>query len=245
MKSFFIFEILFIGALYLFVSYSLHQGGVVVPHNVSKDLRTYERYANNHVRNVSWKDSDDRMALIEPRPGRFQPYYIDVYESTIAHRRAWSVAGNVPTTKLLFKEAQEACKNAGKYLCRKAEWQVACRGGRTQPYFYKNTRKLAQYCDFARSRGYDKTDYVNKNNSHPRCVTGQGVHHMIGNVTEMTEGPNGKAVVMGMTYYDQHYRDPNNALRQSCEHVVHKEGVYPENRHNEGMGFRCCKTVSQ
>lgn len=201
--------------------------------------RVYERYPGNFVKTVTWSEADDRMALIEPNG--YRPFYIDVFEATIAERRAWSVAGQKPTTKLLFKEAKEACQNAGKRLCAVQEWQVACRGGRTKPFYFNNTRALKQRCDFARSAGYDKNDYVNKNNTHPQCRTSQGLHHMIGNVAEMTVGPNGKAVIMGMTYYDQHYRDPDNALRMSCEHIVHKEGAYSENRHNEGMGFRCCK----
>ena len=209
-----------------------------------RDVRTYERYPGNTVSQTDWKYNDSQMVYIQPDGNAVAPFLIDRYEATIADRVAWSMPEQRPTTRLLYKEAQEACHNAGKRLCTTNEWQVACRGGRTLPYYYRNTGALKEYCDFARSNGYDHEGEPSKTNSHPQCKTRQGVHHMIGNLAEMTTGSRGGVVIMGMTYYDQHYKDPDNALRQACEHHVFSEGQYSQSRYNEGIGFRCCKPVS-
>lgn len=209
--------------------------------SLAGDKRVYETYVGNTADDQNWSKRDDQMVLVDIK-GKNKDFYIDKYEATISKRKAWSVPGQVPTTKLRFADAKEACKNAGKRLCTTQEWQIACRDGQTSSLYFKDTNALMRNCDFARSKGYDAQDFVNKNNSHPKCVLPNlKLNHMIGNVSEMTVGPNGKAVIMGMAYYDAHYKDKHNMLRLSCEHIVIPEGSYPEGRYNEGMGFRCCK----
>ncbi|MGN7437562.1 MAG: formylglycine-generating enzyme family protein [Alcanivorax sp.] len=206
--------------------------------------KIYESYSRNTVPKPTWSEDADEMVLIHPEGG-YQPYYIDKYEATISQRRAWSVAGLKPTTKLTGRDARDVCKAAGKRLCKTAEWRVACRDGRTKPFYFLNTKELARKCDWARSRGYDRSDYAGVNNSHPSCkMPKYGLHHMIGNVVEMTEGAGGKTVIVGMSYLGTHYygagfKNADSALRMSCEYTV--MGEYPDGRHNEGMGFRCCK----
>lgn len=214
------------------------------PMSAPGERRIYENYAGNTEAKASWSEDKDEMVLIRPEGG-YQPYYIDKYESTISQKRAWSVPGLTPTTKLTGKDARDACNAAGKRLCKTMEWRVACRDGRTKPFYFSNTRELAQKCDWARSKGYDRYDWAGKNNSHPSCkMPKYGLHHMIGNVVEMTEGPRGNTVIVGMSYlgikyYGAGFKDPDSALRMACEYIVMDD--YPEGRHNEGMGFRCCK----
>ena len=207
--------------------------------------RIYENYGGNTVAKPTWNEDADQMALVNVKS--IPPYYIDKFEATISQGRAWSVPGLTPTTKLTSRDAKDACAAAGKRLCTTTEWRVACRDGRTKPVYFKNTRALAKQCDWARSSGYDDKDYAGKNNSHPACATPNlDIHHIIGNVAEMTQGPQGKTRIVGMTYlgikyYGAGFKDPDRALQQSCEYTVMDH--YPDGRHNEGMGFRCCKSA--
>lgn len=204
--------------------------------------RIYERYSDNFVPEPTWPESADDMQLIEPDDRNVRPFFIDRYEATISQRRAWSVEGLTPTTKLKYQDAVDACHAAGKRLCREREWRIACRGGSTRPMGFNRPDLLMDVCDFARSKGYDANDYVNKNNSHPACVVSTvNLHHMMGNVTEFVEGPQRKTLVVGLAYYDQHIRDKARYMRESCEITVHGPGKYPLTKHNEGLGFRCCR----
>lgn len=206
-----------------------------------QDQRVYERYKDNYLEQITWPAEADQMVLVQPLSNTMPPFFIDAYEATIADRTAWSVKGLTPTTKLRYSEAIEACKNAGKRLCSVQEWQTACRGGQTTPVLFPNPDQLNQACDFARSKGYDEQDFVNKNDSHPACHS-NGIYHMIGNVSEFTMDQRQVAVV-GLTYYDAHITDKSNALRQACEIIAIPAGQYPSDRHNEGMGFRCCRNA--
>ena len=211
---------------------------------INKSPMIYERYADNTADDKTFTDNMDVMVQIVPSAPTHRPFMIDVFEATISKRRAWSVPGETPTTKLRYAEAGLACDAAGKRLCTVDEWRIACRGGSTKQRFFNNPDYLLKMCDFARSKGYDKQDFVNLNNSHPRCVTREhGIHHMLGNVAEFVEGPGGQVVVLGPTYYDAHITDKKAYMKAGCEVTVHKAGAYPENQHNEGLGFRCCRDI--
>jgi len=194
----------------------------------------------------TWADEADRMVLVDIDGVR--PFFIDQYEATISENLAWSVAGLQPTTKITPKVAMESCAAAGKRLCTTQEWRIGCRDGKTTPHLFQNTASLLQHCDFGRSKGYDKNDYAGKNNSHSACrMPRLNLHHMIGNVAEMTQGANGKIAAVGVTYLGTSYYgaafvgDPHRAMRMACEYTITNN--YPMNRFNQGMGFRCCRDV--
>lgn len=204
--------------------------------------KIYARYDGNYLVSPEWPKTADEMVPINPDNSPVPLFSIDRYEATIAGGRAWSVPGLRPTTRLPFSEAREACRNAGKRMCTLIEWQTACRGGSTLPVSFSKPKKLLEICDFARSGGYDATDFVNKNNSHPECtIPSLDIHHMKGNVSEFVVVPDGQFAVVGLTYYDQRISDKEYAMEYACERVVAQPGQYPENRFNEGLGFRCCR----
>jgi hypothetical protein len=64
-------------------------------------------------------------------------------------------------------------------------------------------------------------------------------------VAELTLGPRGNAMAVGMTYLGTHYYGaafkgrPHKAMEMACEYTV--KNNYPAGQHNEGMGFRCCR----
>lgn len=211
----------------------------------TQGLLPYERYANNTVGNQSWPEDADQMVRVRPDNGH-PPYFIDKYEATISKQRAWSVPGQNPTTKLSFLDAQNACRAANKRICTTEEWRIACRDGGTKPVLFQRTDIMLKNCDFGRSKGYDSQDFPNKTDSHPNCVAPKlRLHHMYGNIVEMTEGQNGKVTVLGMSYLGTHYygqafsERPHDAMRNACEYTVMDN--YGTRRVNEGLGFRCCR----
>ena len=210
--------------------------------NQTKDMKIYERYIDNTADDQDFTKAQDKMVLIQPDGMR--PFYIDQFEATISKRKAWSVPGLQPTTKLYYQAAKDACRANGKRICMVSEWRAACRGGSSKPFRFPNPEKLIKICDFARSAGYDKNDYVNKNNSHPKCTIPKvNIHHMMGNVVEFAESKNGQVTVLGLAYYDQHIKNRSSYMASACEITVHQPGAYPAGRHNEGLGFRCCRTA--
>jgi len=228
--------------------YEWSQSAAKTSKNVKQSLKQYERYDGNTVNAPSWSPDDDDMVYVDPG-GRFPDFYIDRYEAVVSKGRAWSVPGQNPTTKLTPQDAASACRAAGKRLCQTWEWRIACRDGRTQPHYFQNTNQLLRNCDFGRSKGYDQNDFAGKTDSHPRCATPRlGLHHMIGNVAEMTRGTNNKTVIVGMTYLGTEYYGaafkgrPHQAMQMACEYTVMDD--YPATRRNEGMGFRCCSSAN-
>ncbi len=209
------------------------------------DPRRFDQTPNNVAITEKWTDDKDVMVLIKPDNPRVRPYYIDAYEATISNYRAWSVPGQTPTDKLRPVDAQVACEAAGKRLCSQTEWQTACRGGSTKKKPYTIAAELMKICDFARSKGYDRTDYVNKTDSHPKCTPhgSYPLHHMLGNLSEFAEDDRGRVMILGLTYYDGKMRDKATRMRHGCERIVSGGGQYPPERFNKGLGFRCCKTA--
>ena len=207
------------------------------------DPRRFDQNPNNIAAKEKWGNDKDVMVLITPKDTRVKPFYIDAYEALISNYRAWSVPGVVPTDKLRTADAQVACQAAGKRLCHVTEWQVACRGGTTQRRPLRNTTELLKKCDFARSKGYDRNDYVNKTDSHPQCTPHDGypLHHMLGNLSEFVEDRRGRVMIVGLTYYDEKISNKPLAIRNGCDRVVASGGQYPPERFNKGLGFRCCK----
>jgi len=208
------------------------------------DPRRFDQNLNNVAAKEKWTADRDVMVLIKPESPSMRPFYIDAYEALISNYRAWSVPGQVPTDKLRTTDAQVACEAAGKRLCTVTEWQVACRGGSVKKKPFTIAAELMKTCDFARSKGYDRTDYVNKTDSHPQCTPhGQPIHHMLGNLSEFVEDSHGRVMIVGLTYYDGKMRDKATAMRHGCERIVAGGGQYPKERFNKGLGFRCCKNA--
>lgn len=202
--------------------------------------KVYENYKDNTADGAGFTRGQDQMVRIVSNGAR--AFYIDRYEAVIADRKAWSMPGQRPTTRLTYQDAVDACNAAGKRICKLEEWQIACRGGKTQKTPTANPKQLLQVCDFARGKPYGPKDYVNKSDSHPRCLSPKyELHHVFGNITEFVEGPGRKITVMGPAYYDTHITDREYYMKIACEHTVHAPGVYPATRHNEGLGFRCCR----
>jgi len=209
------------------------------------DTRPFEARPQNDIAKAQkWTDKNDFMVLVSPKSNTLRPFYIDAFEATVSNNRAWSVPGQIPTDRLKFKNAKDMCQAAGKRICSTTEWKTACRGGHTRPIKFGHPEKLMKACDFARSKTYDKQDFINKTDSHPSCIISKlPLYHMIGNVAEFTQNQRGQIEVVGLTYYDAHIQNKAQALQIACEHVIHPNGRYPAKQYNKGTGFRCCKDI--
>lgn len=206
---------------------------------------SYENYKNNTVDQPSWPETADEMVLVDVGNG-VKPYFIDRYEAVISQRRAWSVPNQYPVTRVTYHDAIKACAASGKRLCTTQEWQIACRDGSIHPIKLENTDYMLNNCDFGRSKGFDSEDHPALTNSHPNCASPKlGIHHMIGNVVEMTWNTPENARVMGLsylgtTYYGAAFKDnPHKAMRMACEYTVLQN--FPDGKFYQGLGFRCCK----
>jgi hypothetical protein len=118
---------------------------------------------------------------------------------------ACSEAGVMPQAYISRVEAQAACRNAGKRLCEKAEWQRACQGslGNVYPYGERWQAKrcnmdkphllAARFGPDARRWHYDQFNDPTLNQTpgflapagtYPECVGDAGVYDLVGNLHE-------------------------------------------------------------
>ena len=164
--------------------------------------------------------------------------------------RARSTAGAVPQGHINQKQAAAACAEAGKRLCSRTEWELACRGPSGHTYPYGNVRQSG-LCNDARSP-HPVIEYFGTSDSwiwsqlghscinqlphsldltgaNTGCVTPGGVFDLMGNLHEWVDDPAG-------TFKGGYYVDT----------VINGQGcLYTTTAHNTShwdysTGFRCC-----
>ena len=128
--------------------------------------------------------------------------------------------GRTPRTGVDVEKAQALCAEAGKRLCTRREWGVAC-GGK-YPYkgeFDPDACNSAAPGPTARS--------LKPSGSKLRCVSGWGAYDMVGNVAEWTsEGKINGGSAKG------------DAAGGTCYRSVPRESG------GSDVGFRCCAEPS-
>jgi len=164
---------------------------------------------------------------------------------------AKSVPGVVPQGYISAKQAESACRAAGKRLCEPVEWRAACAGsqGTTFPYgakrvagkchdsgvspmltFHLATMKrgwgLAELND---TRNNQLEGTVAKTGAYPECVSDQGVYDMVGNLHEWTADTNG-------TFQGGYWLDTS----QHGEGCAYRTIAHGYEYHDYSTGFRCC-----
>jgi hypothetical protein len=162
---------------------------------------------------------------------------------------AASAPGTVPQAYISGDVAGAACAAAGKRLCSRAEWELACTGG-SRTYPYGNSYDAAA-CNTERSshpvldlfggatnwsgsqlndpRLNQLPDSLDLTGSNPSCVTPEGVYDLHGNVHEWIADPAG-------TFKGGFYVDAviNGA---GCSYTTTAHGT---SYHDYSTGFRCC-----
>lgn len=157
-------------------------------------------------------------------------FAIDVYEYP-------NQAGVLPRTGITLAEARALCQTRGKRLCTETEWETACRGQQDLTYGY-GPQFEAGRCNtpFPENDGWKRPQGPAPSGAFAGCTTPEGVHDLIGNVWEWTEGwydtQRGWAVVRGGSWF----HNVNYARADG------RYGPYlsPEYR-LDLIGFRCCR----
>lgn len=168
---------------------------------------------------------------------------------------ARSVEGVVPQAYISAKQAEAACRAAGKRLCHPVEWRVACGGSEGTAYPYGPARRTGVCHDKGASpmltfhaatmkRGWGLTELndprnnqlegtVAKTGSFPDCVTEDGVYDMVGNLHEWTADPNG-------TFQGGYWLD----TAQHGEGCAYRTIAHGYTYRDYSTGFRCCADPS-
>lgn len=164
--------------------------------------------------------------------------------------RAVSAPNVIPQAYISGQQAAAACANAGKRLCREAEWERACRGSSGQTYPYGNTRQpgtcndartchpAMQYFESSAQFVFDSLGHpcinqlpssLDATGANPGCVSEDGAFDMMGNLHEWIADPSG---VFRGGYYVDTYRNGDGCDYETTAHNF----TYWD----YSTGFRCC-----
>lgn len=166
--------------------------------------------------------------------------------------KAQSIAGVIPAGYLTRGFAETACENAGKRLCTRDEWVIACRGQEDRLFPYGESYREG-VCNVHRashpasllhgdaSRNHmdprlgltqdDEGPLLRRTGATPECVSrwgADGAYDMVGNLDEWIADPTG-------TFVGGFY---SRATRSGCESSI--ESHSPEYL-DYSLGTRCCR----
>ena len=141
------------------------------------------------------------------------------------------------------------CAAAGKRLCRRSEWVMACEGPKRLPYPW-GYRRQPSPCNIDRSAiPFDVTAMFDPerseselarlwqavpSGSYPDCVSGYGVSDMAGNVDEWTDNQLDDPQTRRPSTLNGGYWGP---VRDTCRLTTKK---HTERFRFYQVGFRCC-----
>jgi len=165
---------------------------------------------------------------------------------------ASSVADVVPHGYLSGVNADRACTNAGKRLCRIEEWVTACRGQQNRKFPYGDTY-VEGACNVCRgthpalilhgnsSIGHldprlnlvteNGAPLLRKTGATPECKSDWGddaVYDMVGNLDEWIDDPDG-------TFVGGFF---SRSTHEGCDSII---TVHPFDYYDYSLGVRCCK----
>ena len=163
--------------------------------------------------------------------------------------RAVSEPGVYPHGYVSAVEAQKACKESGKRLCKMAEWQKACRGPDKAQWSYGAKREAGRCNDrggnpVGRLFGFNYSSWtmndprlnqqpntLAKTGEHGQCTNGYGVFDMVGNLHEWVLDGAG-------TFVGGYYQDVSSSGHgEGCGYVT---TAHSARYHDYSTGFRCC-----
>ncbi len=181
----------------------------------------------------------DRRCMEEPERRR---YCIDRYE--------WpNVVGENPMVYVDWFEAKALCADAGKRLCRRSEWILACEGPKRLPFPWGFVRQPspcnidrptfefdvgAMMKDETREGELARLWQADRIGSHPDCVSAFGAYDMSGNVDEWTDDQADNPGTPHVSTLNGGYWGP---VRDTCRLTTTSHG--PTFKFYQ-VGFRCC-----
>jgi sulfatase modifying factor 1 len=206
-----------------------------------------------HIENFCIDRYEDTVVELDDR-GVERPH--SPYDTIGARRvRARVAAGVVPQAYISQVQARAACSEAGKRLCKPAEFLRACRGPDKAVFYpYGGTRRRPGACNEGKGsfvalvfgNDFSKLTYEQFNDprldrvpgglsptgSHPQCVSPEGVFDLVGNLHEwVDEEVDGHGRFRGGWYGDAEVNGPG------CVYVT---TAHEPTYHDYSTGFRCC-----
>jgi formylglycine-generating enzyme required for sulfatase activity len=173
----------------------------------------------------------------------FRRYCVDRHE--------WpNRVGENPLVYVDWDEAKAMCQSAGKRLCRRSEWILACEGPKRLPYPW-GFRRQPSPCNIDRAAVllFDVGALMNETSreeelarlwqadrigSHPDCVSSFGAYDMSGNVDEWTDDQADDAHTKNPATLNGGYWGPvRNTCRLTTKSHTRDFKFYQ-------VGFRCC-----
>ncbi len=174
--------------------------------------------------------------------------YNEVSKRVCIDRHEWpNKVGEKPAVFVNWYEAKRTCESAGKRLCARSEWTLACEGPKRAPYPY-GWERLPSPCNVGRPvEEADPKKLIDPRTreaeiarlwqadvigSHPNCISAFGALDMVGNVdewTDNTEEGNDVASTLNGGYW--------GPVRNTCRLTTKSHG--PEFQFYQ-IGFRCC-----
>ncbi len=176
-------------------------------------------------------------------PPDYRRYCIDRHE--------WpNQVGKKPLVYVNWNQAKGLCSSAGKRLCRRSEWVLACEGPKRLPYPWGFVRHpspcnidrsslpfdaLALESLESREEELSRLWQADPIGSHPDCVSAYGVYDMTGNVDEWTDNRADNPGTQKPSTLNGGYWGP---VRDTCRLTTKSHG--PRFRFYQ-VGFRCCR----
>ncbi|HJP31586.1 MAG TPA: formylglycine-generating enzyme family protein [Candidatus Latescibacteria bacterium] len=162
---------------------------------------------------------------------RVGQFWIDRYEYP-------NIAGQTPRVDVTWEEARQLCADRGHRLCSEAEWEQACRGQGNLEFGYGGEFEPRR-CNTPWQDGdrWVRSGGPAASGDYEGCSTPDGVHDMIGNVWEWTDGwydrASGWRVVRGGSWF--HSVNYSRADGRYGRHLTHDYSL-------DLIGFRCCRS---
>jgi formylglycine-generating enzyme required for sulfatase activity len=152
-----------------------------------------------------------------------------------------NLAGQMPMVNVSWTEARQLCIDRGQRLCTEAEWEQAAKGPDNLDYGYGNVFE-AQRCNTPWRQGdrWIRSNGTSTAGDFENCSTPSGVHDLVGNVWEWTDG-----------WYDRHasWRPVRGGSWFHNVNFARSDGRYgrflTSDYRLDLIGFRCCRSAAK
>jgi formylglycine-generating enzyme required for sulfatase activity len=180
--------------------------------------------------------------------------------------RAVSKAGVTPQGYISRLDASQACRNAGKRLCRAREWLRACQGsdgafdwrgkcnlgkGHVMTAVFGTHVTMTYDSHYNSPRLNQEPGYLARTGDYAKCVNDYGLHDMVGNLHEWVADDVSARLrhEIPISYDDGLLGPAGNGVFMGgyfSAHGEHGEGcnyvttAHRPDYHDYSTGFRCC-----
>jgi len=151
------------------------------------------------------------------------PFCIDKYEYP-------NKKGQIPTTDINLKTAEQICLKEGKRLCTSQEWELACRGFSKREYPVSTSQYATQPCNVLDKK--ESPNHIMQSGAMSDCKSYYGAYDMNGNVAEWVYDKNNNNTSLA---YGGSWMLPQENAKCLSKLSLRGDRGYPY------VGFRCCK----